>query len=399
MARKTKIEKSPSKKKKRKRVVKKTAIDAPESFFDIPDLSNELGIIAEKIPDLSTMEYTTPHIFVPTIFTSFNRAIQTGGAPTGCLWLVYGPFGEGKTAFTIGMIVSFLRLGFPAMYVDAEFAADTQRWFRALGGDGLLKNCLYERPQSYESAVERIFKAINNFNAAKTAGKISPDACFIIVLDSINKLVPKGEMEEIMKAAKIGRTFPIRPLFNSLFADKLTPTVGASNVAFVMIAQERDKIDATQFERTSKVKGGKAIQYDSSVMVRVTRGKKITVGSNEKKIHIGNLHRFVVEKNKIGICFERGEFFTSTGKGDAPLGFDLPREIIEEGLKRKIVKKKGTTLYLPEGIDAEPAVGKDKMISQLQSNPAAYRALFDYMNEQTAINIDDDDEESIDEDE
>ena len=365
-----------------------------QDFFQIPDLSDELSIICDKINDFTTMDVQQSHLIVPTIFTSFNRAIQIGGAPTGCLWLVYGPWGQGKTAFTLGMIISFLISGNPALFIDAEHAADTQNWFKALGGSGLLRNCLYYKPKSYEDTVERVFTAINNFNNAKLEGKIAPDKCFIIVLDSINKLVPENELADLLK---IGKGYPIRALFNSLFTDKLTPVVGSSNVAFVMIAQEREKLDAQVFERASRVKGGEAIKFDSSVMVRVTRGESIKeqkgTGKSAKKFVTGYKHNAVIEKNKVGPCFEHFNFFTSNGKGSVPLGFDTAREVTEEGILRKVIAKSGTSYFLPNTVpvndDNMKFVGKENVMQYLRENPEQLHAMIHYMNEQTAALVED----------
>lgn len=371
-----------AKKKKIKKGKKLKIVKSKGLGFDYPDISSELSLISEKIPELVMMEDTLPTIFVPTIFTSFNRAIQTGGAPTGCLWLVYGPWGEGKTAFVIGLIMSFLRMGYPAAYIDAEHAADTQVWFKALGGAGLLKNCYYNRPKSYEQTVETVFKAIKNFTKAKEDGKIRKDSCFIIVLDSINKLVPENELAEMLK---IGKAYPIRALFNSMFTDKLTPAVGGeANIAFVMIAQEREKLDAGKFERGTKVKGGQAIKFDSSVMVRISKGKAIKVGpAKGEKITIANTHRIVVEKNKVGICYGKGAFYTATGQGAISLGFDLAREVVEESIKRGVLKKQGKEFILPERYRIE-AKGKENIINELSGNRKAYRKLAARLDEESA---------------
>lgn len=320
-----------------------------------PSRRKELESICRGLADdrLLFMEDDRSLVYVPTIFTSYNRAVRLGGHPSGCITVIHGPWAGGKTALAVGVLESFQRQGHLTAFVDAEHAADTLKWFRALGVD--LGQTLLYRPRTYEQTVETLGKLIENFHARKRVKEnpIPAERLLCIVVDSINKLVPK---EELKKFGQVGRGFPLRALLNSNWMDALVPVVGEGDVAFLFIAQERVEVDAGAFDRKWRVKGGQAVMFDSTVMVRVDFAGKVKEApraaaaeglpdedgedaGDDGKVEVGKRHRFVIEKNKVGICHERGYFYTSNGRGEAPLGFDHAREVLDEALARNVLKK------------------------------------------------------------
>ena len=305
-------------------------------------LMDELNLVAEGVSGFKTMDEAAESVIVPTIFTSFNRAMQVGGAPTGCIWLLHGPWGSGKTALSVAMIRSFQEQGHLTAFIDAELTAETKRWIPALGVE--TGACLYYEPETYEQTAEAIAKTLTNFREGKASGNIHPDRCFCMVLDSINKLVPKKELE---KLGKVGKAYPLRAIMNSSMLNFLTPIVQKENITFIVLAQESVKIDAGQFEKKYRVKGGEQMWFDSTICIRVLGAQELKLGKKKEGVKIdnrpviGHKHPYVVEKNKIGIAKDRGTFFTSTGRGEVEVGFDLVREVHAESIKRKFFSKEG----------------------------------------------------------
>jgi recombination protein RecA len=332
-----------------------------------------------------------PIRYVPTIFSSFNRAIVLGGAPLRATWLIHGPSASGKSAFALGLVNSFTRYGHLAAYIDAEHAVSKQ-WFDELGAD--MSAILFEQPDTFEEAVALIDKWVANFKKAKAnwqskdpkvkAKGIEPDKGFIIVVDTIHKLVPKRELEKLStpqgSEKKIAENIDkgwgrLRANLISVWIDKMTPVVGKNDITLVMIAHERDNPDQDNwFSPEYKVKGGQSLIYESMVRTRVTAGAPIKIQKSGKKIVVGNTHTIAVAKNKVGYPNEVATIFTSNGKGEAPIGFDLEREVFTEGLLRGVIQQSGSWYYLPGD---EKFQGDDQTIAYLRGNPDAYQELFD----------------------
>jgi len=360
----------------------------PASPVDSPTIA-ALKLIAGESKELPLMSTKLQPIrYVPTIFTSFNRAIVLGGAPLRATYLIHGPSGSGKSAFALGLVNSFTRLGHAAAYIDAEHAV-SKRWFQELGAE--MNAILFEQPDTFEEAVALIDKWIGNFKKAKADGKLEPTKGFIVVIDTIHKLVPKTEMEKLLAANpnlsqtqaekkindNIGKGWGrYRANLISVWIDKMTPIVGKNDIAFVAIAHERENPDKDDWGADEyKVKGGSSLIYESMVRVRITAGSPITASAGgAKKMIVGTTGNVLVAKNKVGYPNESGQFFLSNGKGSAPIGFDLEREAFVEGVRREIITKSGAWYYLPDGSKWQ---GDEQTIAHLREDADSYQSLYD----------------------
>jgi len=342
--------------------------------------SDLLKIIAGDSKNLPTMSSKlAPIRYIPTIFTSFNRAVVIGGAPVRATWLVHGPTASGKTVFALGMVNSFMNQGHIAAYIDAEHAI-SKTWFQQLGAD--MDNILFEQPDTFEDAVDQVDKWLTNFRVNKEKGIIPATTAFIIVVDVIHKLVPKKELAKITGKASSDRN-PLdagwgryRANLISVWIDKLTPFVGKNDVAFVMLAHERESAHTDNwFAPDYKVKGGAGLMFEAMVRVRLNEAVPIYTQSKSsgKKIEVGKKHSFKVAKNKVGYPNESGVFFTSNGKGTAPIGFDLAQEIFVEAENRGIVKSSGSYYIFPDDTKVQ---GKENAYVYLR-DPDNYQSLYD----------------------
>lgn len=341
MPRKTSTKKAPAKKapvkktpgQKRAAGRAKAADKARDMFAAMAEGSKR----ARRMSEVETFK------IVPTNFVGFNRATQVGGAPLSCVWLLHGPSMGGKTAFACGLIKSFQAAGGLPLFVDAELAADTKRWFRSLGVDP--SRCLYVgrtgeeevvNPLTYEEIVEEVDGAIARYQKGKKEGTIRKDVPLLIVVDSISKMVPQDLLKKLEKKdggkALRGGVGRIQALLNTAWLAELGVKVGDDNIAFVVIAHEMEKENPGSYVSGFKVRGGGALIYDSMVQARVTYAGAVRDLAAEGAPIVGKRHRVKLLKNKHGPAFGESYFYTATGKGMAPMGFDVVREVVHEGI-------------------------------------------------------------------
>lgn len=288
---------------------------------------------------------------VPTIFTGLNRATTVGGAPLSCVWLLHGPSGGGKTAFAIGLIVSFQAQGALAAFVDAEMAADTKRWIKHLGVD--TKRCIYigrtkaekkkkPTPLTYEEVVEEVDGLIDRYSDAVAAGRIAPGTPLVIVVDSISRMVPEGLFKRLKKKGAealrsgYGRE---QAQMNKAWLAELGAKVGNADILFAVIAHENEA-DGGWGSQDYKVRGGNALILDAMMQARVQFAGLVgdlASRDGERVPQVGKRHQVTLLKNKHGPPYESFYFYTSNGKGVAPIGFDRVREVVHEGLERGII--------------------------------------------------------------
>lgn len=364
-----------------------------------PDVSSELKVLVGKT-GAGTLSEKPNTVIVPTILPGQNRATRVGGLPVGCMAVFHGPSKGGKTALALADIRTFQLHGHFAAYIDAEFSLE-KLFATQLGIDN--DQLIYRTPETFEETTALIADLIDNFKKGREFGKIHPDRCFIIVVDSINKLVPADELKELEKT---GKGFPIRALMTTRWLDKLTPIIGNLPILFCSIAHEKIRMDAGNFQKKTRVKGGESLIYDSTLAFRVKMEKVIKTqvkvkGSGKKRgVPIGQVHRVVVEKSKVGIAFETFNFVVSNGKGSVPIGFDHAREALEEIKLRNdpkfMVVKSGKTWKCDLFPDGQIAQGEKAVAEFLHSNPQALDRIVSELNA-TAINavvhvdLDDDD--------
>lgn len=321
-----------------------------------PKKKKDIGSVYAKLAGLSKrarlMSEVEDFRVVPTPLRGFNRATRVGGAPLSCVWVVHGPSGGGKTALLCAVIRGFQAVGGICVFVDAELAASTRGWFRALGVD--LRRCLYigrtdpdakdrPKPLSFEEIVEEIDTQVSGFKEAKRAGEIAPGTPLLLIVDSLSKMVPASLLKAIdadeggdgIKKG-IGR---LQAAMNTAWLLGLGPRVGDDDIVFAAIAHEYEAAGNGAFAQEVKVRGGNAMIYDAMVQVRVTFAGQVKDLAAEGAPAVGKRHRLKILKNKHGPAFGEGYFYTSTGDGIAPLGFDRPRELVHEAMERGLVPR------------------------------------------------------------
>ena len=338
--------------------------------------SNDLGILLRGV-GIGHLSNQPEVIVIPTDFVGFNRATRIGGVPVSCVMMVYGPSQGGKTAFMLGLVKSFQQRGHLACYIDAEHTLDVP-WAVSCGIDPSLP---YDRPDTYEITRTKVNRMIKNFISGRDKGHYHPSKALLIVVDSLNKLVPESEANK----KELKKAYPLRALFNTIWLDQITPIIHKYPILFALVAHEKEKMDTGQWEDAKKHKGGSALYYDSSMVINISTRKVIRQEDKKtkRKVEVGILHEGKVEKNKLGVCHETFQFIMSTGRGAQPIGFDTIREVMEEAKLRD----KRSPLYRCVGgvwtFDEFPdgkIKGDADVRAYLRETPDVLQSIIDKMN-------------------
>ena len=319
---------------------------------------------------------------VRTVFPDFNRAVRVGGLPIRRIHTVHGPTHGGKTAFVLGLVKSFVDCGYLAGFVDAEHALGHKFAQEMVADLETYKNFLAVRPKNYEETIQKVDSFLD---AAAKVRKTHPDHKSILVVDSINKLVPKRELEKFLKGGSVdekgaeemakGHWGRYRAALNQAWLDHLTPKVAAAECAMVIIAQERDDAEnSTKFFDAFKVKGGAALMFDASLVIRVMKGQPVYLpGTSDKKgkeknaAICGFSHRVRIWKSKVAHMDGRytdSIFHLSNGKL-APEGLDTARDALQVGVSLGLVTKSGSWFSFGK----KRCQGEPKAIHYMNAHP------------------------------
>ncbi len=318
---------------------------------------------------------------VPTCFIQYDHGTKVGGHPTERIALLHGPSGEGKTVFTLAMTKSFLSVDNPVLMVDAERTTD--KAFTRLMIGALYEHpfFFYKRPDHYEEVVTEVRVWCNTVKRLRDTGKIHADACGLIIVDSIRKMVPKDQWNKILELEKAAakkdrngkpkeetlrdRSAQIKALMNAAWCDELIPLLEQTGCTMIIVARESVDPDADQrsrmFGTNYKTGGGGALYYDASLDIRTERASYVTkdAGEGVKPLVYGERHRITIKKSKIAgkedktiVCY----FHTSNGTFIPP-GFDHARDVLELARRFEIVKAAAPKKKAKDGAPKKKAAG------------------------------------------
>jgi hypothetical protein len=178
--------------------------------------------------------------------------------------------------------------------------------------------------------------------------------------------------------------------------DDITPRVGKSDIAFIALAHEYEgqtEDENNLFSTDYRIKGGKSVQFEAQVRIRITSGFKYIEANGKRKFLAGREHSGVVEKNKVGYPYEQFRFYIGNGRGTMPLGFDMAMEAFTEAEYRgDVLVKEGAWVTLPCGARNN---GKEATLNHLRNNEESYKTLCDILND--TIDIQEIPDEPVDE--
>lgn len=291
---------------------------------------------------------------VPTIFPQFDRATRVGGMPSHRFVTVHGPSNNGKTVLTNGMGLSFLQRGHFFGLIDAENTTPIS-WLENLMGEyAHHPGFVAIRPKSYEQTVDASRSFICGIGEAVAKKQLPANTRGLVVVDSIRKLVPEGIFAKIMKEGAEGdrgsvdgmggRAAQIKAALNAAWLDEITVMLNQTGCTMVVIARESEDTNASaqdrKYGKDFKIGGGKALIFDASLVMRVTRSSWTRDGSgDDDKRVIGERHRVRIWKTKVGgkeDAYTDCYFHTSNGVA-MPEGYDRARDVVEMAIGYGIV--------------------------------------------------------------
>ena len=327
---------------------------------------------------------------VRTVLPSLNLATLVGGAPGERILTVHGPTHGGKTAFIMALVASFLLGGHAAAYVDAEHAMDIN-FVRKLVADSVgvplekLPGFMAKRPATYEEVIAHVNELLK---WAKAQREQNDDFRLLLVVDSVNKLTPKRELDAILKQAagdgegdggggggkgrhakdkgdQVNKGWGrMRAAMNQAWLDHLVPRLAAAGCTLVLIAQERkEQVEKMPWETDLmdeyEIKGGDALKYDASLLLRVTKVAAVKDGDGKDAPTLAWKHNVRMWKSKVGAMQGRWTDAAFFIRLDGTL--DLERNLIATAKELGVVvKPEGSSWHGFGGkrVNGEPALVK-----------------------------------------
>jgi recombination protein RecA len=211
-----------------------------------------------------------------------------GGFAKGRLILLQGPEKAGKTSIAC-MAIAEAQQTEPeksTAIIDLEQSLNLN-WAYTLGVD--TEKLMILQPDTY---AEKVYDMLEYM--------IKSEKFSVIVLDSVDALIPKDEFEETDwdKESRVGgiaklNSKAIRKIINSGLLKK-------SETTLIFIQQIRDKIGGfSLYGNPTTTSGGRSLKHASTQTLEVAIGDYFTKGSGLDKKYFGQQIRVKVSKNKI----------------------------------------------------------------------------------------------------
>ena len=325
---------------------------------------------------------------VPTVLPWVDRVSGVGGWPTDRFTLVHGPSNHGKTVFLIALLLSYLRRQHFAALLDAEQTTPFSFVAQFMGGEARNPAFFATRESGYERVRASVRRFCDFVGEKRAKREVPEDTTALIALDSIKKLVPEKLWDELTKEAAGkpkkgfkgkpgkrgvdglgGRAAQMKAALNSAWLDELVPLLGQTGVGMVAIA--RETVEDSLFGEKVSLTGGKAIFFDSSLVVRVTRHRSVVDGEGAQAPLVGERHSVEVTKTKIAgkeVRWPEAFFNVSNGQlAGVPFGFDRPRDLLELAESLGAVKRDGSHAFQLGRLKL--GQGANRVVQRLHADP------------------------------
>lgn len=296
---------------------------------------------------------------LPTIFPLFDFGTRVGGLPLDRAITIHGPSNEGKTIFTLGLILSFLKTQNFVAYIDSEMTTPITWCEKLMSTYVDSPGYLALRPQCFEEAVEATKTFLTLIQKAKELGTMPADLCGLVVVDSVKKLVPRNLLEKLLSEGidkhgidgMRGRGAQYKAALNSQWLDSLVPLLHNAGSTAALVARESSNPDASADDRKYNrpnsylIQGGGSIIYDASLVARVERDSWVMSSKDKDGKPIGERIRVQIWKTKVGGKEDKviNTYFHTSNGTFVPEGFDTPRDVLELAVTMEIVTLAGAS--------------------------------------------------------
>lgn len=366
-------------------------VENNEGDFDISDLPINKPTISANAKTMMTLseiagfrpagEVLENVRAIKTRFPIYDHATKVNGHPLARVAVIHGPSSHGKTSFLHGLGESFIRSGNGYNLIDAEHTTPFN-WVKSIMGDAANSPLFVaDRPRTYEKTVEKVRKMLKAIIDGKKAGNIDPDFTVLFGVDSIRKLVPEGVLKKLTESMKKdngagidgygGRAGQIKAALNAAWLDELVPMLSESGCTMCIIARESQNTTTDIFAQDYKMTGGSALEFDSSLIIRVERNKYLTKGEGKEQIVFGEQHRLTIRKTKVSKKDGKttiGYFHTSNGVLSSE-GFDRARDVFYLATRFDIINQAGSWFDFEYNGESHKFQGEEKVLIEMRNNP------------------------------
>lgn len=331
--------------------------ESPADFANVPARNPAAKVFADIAAASGTFrparETLTKVRSVPTIFADVDHKLKVSGWPLQRVAVVHGPSAMGKTTFCDGIGLSFILRGHIYAKVDAEFTTPItwlEKTFREHADAG---GFLASRPKTYEEAVDGIRRLCEGVAEQREKERIPPETTALVAVDSIRKLQPKDLLKRIERMGAEGEKGSVdgygggaarlKANLNAAWLDELVPLMYHTGCTIILVGRESDDATASARDRMFgndwKLTGGKALYFDSSLVLRISLAGKVREGSGDDADVIGERHLVEIHKTKIAGKVDRVEkcYFHTTLDG-----FDRARDLLRLGEELAVLKRSGS---------------------------------------------------------
>ena len=229
--------------------------------------------------------------WVSTGSTVLDLAISNrpnGGLPVSKIVEITGLEQSGKSLLASHVIANTQKKDGIAVYIDTESSLNAQ-FLQAIGVD--VEKMVYLPLET----IEDIMDAIENI-ILKVREK-DPDKLVTIVVDSVAAATTK--IESAADFEKDGYATQ-KAIIISKAMRKITNLIGQERILLVFTNQLRQKMGAMPFADQYTTSGGKALQFHSSVRLRLKQVGKLKEKINGVDEVVGSEVEAIVVKNRIG---------------------------------------------------------------------------------------------------
>lgn len=304
-----------------------------------------LKLLNSKFGDGSAMTFNNTEIkkvdVVSTGSISLDLALGVGGLPLGRICEIYGPESSGKSTVCLQVCSEAQKKGLSVCYLDFENAFDAN-YAKALGVD--LNNLIFSQPSCIEDGFNMMVELLTN------------KLVDVIVFDSVTAARTKAELN-----GEVGDNFiGTQARLMSSGLKKIAAMANEANCLCLFVNQIRMKI-GVMFGNPETTTGGMALQFYSSVRMRIAGKSQIKEGKGDDAMAIARETEVKVIKNKVAPPFKTANFIIRFGKG-----ISKEEEVLDYTVKFGLVEKAGAWFkYNGENV----AQGKDKALLWLKSQP------------------------------
>jgi len=256
----------------------------------------ECGLGSVMLYGENTVHDPKKTVLCPTGFLGLESAMGIPGLPKNRIIEVYGPSSSGKTTLALHFVKCVQDAGGDAVYIDVEHALDPVYAKNGIGVN--MDDVLVSQPDYGEQCAQILLSMLR-------IQKIDSTRPLIIVVDSVDALVPKKEIDcdfDVQSDSdgkkQKGGGLGLRARLMSDICRRVTVHLKDTNTCVVFINQIRHKI-GVMFGSPETTSGGNALKFYASQRFDIRNVGQYKEGGQV----VGNNFKIKVVKNKLAPPF------------------------------------------------------------------------------------------------